>query len=268
MPQIDEQELNSVLTQLADASEKIAGVVRLLEAVRDRTPPMGVEPPISLIEELSTNPNAKYPFPNWNRSLSQIRWMTIHHSSGSRATQNIEWWHRFHTQSKSWSRVGYHFGIAARHSGGEIRLHQMNSLQTFSWHDGRNQDSFAVCFAGDLRQGHDERPNDVQLDCFGRLVAWLLEKNTLPEWSAIVGHKRFGSTACPGDIHIWYEDLIDAARQHGHDISGMIDLGTESLAARTFAVVTEVAKTPAFWRKSPSLSDYDEHSGLDVVEGR
>jgi hypothetical protein len=175
--------------------------------------------------------------------------MTIHHSAGSRETQNIRWWHRYHTGSKGWSRVGYHFGIAALDPGDPIELYQMNHLETHSWHDSRNSDTFGVCFAGDLRARYDVRPNDVQLDAFGRLCAWLFELD-LPNWRGIVGHKSFGRTACPGDLGVWQDDLIDAAQKYGCDISGKVGAGAETLWM--FEKLGD----------GPVMLDYDEHSGL------
>lgn len=263
---MDPLQLADDLQKPIDALQTAASQIQEVQAALRKLPQPSpeYEPPTSLIDELPTNTNARYPFPDWNRPLSQIRWMTIHHSAGSRATQNIEWWHRHHTQNKSWSRVGYHFGIAAREQGGPIDLYQLNHLRTLSWHDSRNTDTFGVCFAGDLRAGHDVRPDGVQLDCFGRLVAWLFEEHDLPEWFAIVGHKRFGQTACPGDMDVWHQDLVNAAAKYGHDISGMISLRTSSLAKTMFPVA-------AFLRPllgtddEPSRADYDEHEGLGDV---
>ncbi|MHC4088706.1 MAG: peptidoglycan recognition protein family protein [Planctomycetota bacterium] len=250
------QALDTVRARLADRAAELRQ-----DGALDRPAP--VVAPVSLLDVLKTNTSARYPFPNWKRSLSQVRWMTIHHSAGSRETQNIEWWHRYHTTTKSWSRAGYHFGIAALKQGGQIELYQLNRLQTHSWHDSRNWDTFGVCLAGDLRAGRDVRPNDVQLKAFGRLIAWLREEWELPNWTAIVGHKSFGSTACPGDFHLWRDDLIDAAWAHGHDISGMMTVRTEALAARTFAVSSAARRVATFWRRRPGAADYDEHAGLD-----
>jgi hypothetical protein len=229
-------------------SEKAANLATLMMSFDDLlTADQPAAGPISLLDILETNDSARWPFPNWDRPLSKIRYMTIHHSAGQRATQNIRWWHRYHTGTKGWSRVGYHFGIAALDPGDPIELYQMNHLETHSWHDSRNTDTFGVCFAGDLRAGRDERPNDVQFDAFGRLCAWLFELD-LPNWTGIVGHKSFGRTACPGDLRVWGDDLIDAAALYGCDIGGMFGATAEAILA--------------IHDDGPMMLDYDEHSGM------
>jgi hypothetical protein len=248
---VSESLIEAIQRKAVKLAEDAADLATLALALDDFLKPP-VAGPTSLVDVLETKHDARYPFPNWNRPLSQIRYMTIHHSAGQRATQNIQWWHRYHTQSKSWSRVGYHFGIAALEPGGPIELYQLNRLKTHSWHDSRNWDTFGVCLAGDLRAGHDERPNDVQLDAFGRLVAWLFGRD-LSNWASIVGHKNFGRTACPGSMGVWRDDLIDAAQLYGCDISGMMDTDSE---ATGFAV-------ESLGYDCPQPADYDEHEGLD-----
>jgi len=216
-----------------------------------------VDPPVDLSTELRTFEDAKYPFPNWDRNYNTIKYITIHHSSGSRATQNIRWWHHYHTVSKSWSRAGYHYGIAALNQGDPIGLYEINPPSTLSWHDSRNTDTVGVCFAGRLQEGYDIRPNEIQLDLWGRLCAWLLPQ--LPNVKQIVGHFRWGSTACPGDLHVWYPDLIEAAGNYDVDISEMISLDTRTSISTIRAL--------AFGRlpKWPPPTDYDESFGIGRI---
>ncbi|MHC4542900.1 MAG: peptidoglycan recognition protein family protein [Planctomycetota bacterium] len=214
------------------------------------------EAPVRLIHELETNIDARWPFPRWGRASEEIRYITIHHSAGQRATQNIRWWHRYHTQNKSWSRAGYHFGIAAYEGGGAIDLYQINELSTVSWHDTRNHDTIGICISGWLSAGRDVQPNDLQLELFGRLMAWLLPR--LPNLESIVGHKHWQRTACPGDIHLWGYMLVDAAKRWGCDIGEL--LGHEAAHAATERILG--MREAVSRRKEPPRRDYLEHLSI------
>jgi hypothetical protein len=215
-----------------------------------------VAPPVNIIDQLQTNEDAEWPFPNWERPVTNIRYITIHHSAGRRATTNIQYWHRLHTQSKSWSRVGYHFGIGMFRPGEAIGLYQMNELTWHTWHDARNYDTVGVCIAGDLRdlEGKDVRPNDAQIDGFGRLMAWLVPK--LPNLAQIVGHSRFGRTACQGDMEVWMGDLITSARGYGQEIEPLVSY------AKVGAVTQARFAVAAILPNRPPLSAYDEHQWI------
>lgn len=197
-------------------------------------------PPVSLVDTLKTYESADWPFLKWDRDPADIKWLTIHHSAGSRATTSINWWHYYHTVSKSWSRVGYHFGIAAQESGGPMGLYQMNKLSTVSWHDTRNHDTLSVCIAGWFAAGHDIRPNEEQVDLFGQLMAWLLPQ--LPNLFAIVGHKRWQRTACPGDLELYIQDLIDSASRYGVEIADLVSLRTANSAASSARTVNAAVR--------------------------
>lgn len=197
-----------------------------LRALGDATRP-AIEPPISLLTELPTNDNARWPFPQLKpkkpdapRRADQVKYITLHHSAGSRATTNIRYWHRLHTETKGWSRCGYHLGIGALDAGDPIELYEINPLQYVSWHDTRNYDTYAIAVAGDLRAGRDGEPDEKQLACFGRAIAYILPQ--LPNLESITGHKFWQATACPGDFNRWYVLLVDAARQFGHDIEPLL----------------------------------------------
>lgn len=209
------------------------------------------KPPVNRIKELATYKEALWPFPDWNRPLSQIRWITVHHSAGWRATTNMIYWHRLHTRTKRWSRVGYHFGIGMFGPNDPITLVQLNMLKWFTWHDARNRDTLGVCIAGDLRVGHDIRPNPVQVDLFGQLMPWLVPQ--LPSLEGIVGHSYFQATACQGDMKVWMPDLIAAAAKYGQPIDHLVKYGKVKPVARALSMAMSVM--PA----RPPLNAYDEH---------
>ena len=215
------------------------------------------KPPENRIADLATYQAARWPFPDWNRPLSQIRWITLHHSAGHRATTNMIYWHRLHTESKDWSRVGYHLGIGSFGPGDPITLVLLNKLKWFTWHDARNKDTLGVCIAGDLRDlvGKDIRPNPVQVDLFGQLMPWLVPQ--LPSLQGIVGHSYFQNTACQGDMPVWMPDLIAAADKYGQPIDGLVKYGKATPVARAFSMA--MAVRPA----RPPLGAYDEHNWIE-----
>ncbi len=222
-----------------------------------------VKPPLDGIKLLETNRAARWPFPTLRakkplprRKPEDIKYITLHHSAGSR-NSSVTYWHSYHTKTKSWSRVGYHMGIAMWKPGDDIDLYELNPPWEFTWHDSRNKDTYGLCISGDLRAGYDASPNNVQLKCFGRAMAYLLPK--LPGLQAIVGHKKWQRTACPGDLREWAPSLIAAAGEVGHDIRGLLDTG----AARSYSFPLKAVK--AVMRPSgPSRADYDEHTGLST----
>lgn len=189
--------------------------------------PPAIQAPISLLETLATKADAAWPFPQLRatnpdppRLLTNIKHITIHHSAGSRATTNVTYWHQLHTQTKSWSRCGYHLAIGGLTAGAEIELYEVNRPEWVTWHDTRNTDTYAVTMAGDLRPDHDIEPNEAQLECFGRAMAYALPK--FPNLESIVPHKFWQATACPGEIERWYPLLVDAAKQYGNDIAPLL----------------------------------------------
>lgn len=221
-----------------------------------------VEPPKSLWETLEKNRDARYPFPQLKlknpaspRQAGDIKWITIHHSAGSRATTNVKYWHRLHL-SKGWSGVGYHCCIARLESPADpIDLWEANPWWITTWHDTRNTDTFAVTFAGDMREGYDGRPNERQLDLFGRAMAHYVPK--FPNLQGIVGHKHWSATLCPGDLHTWGQGLISASRSYGVDITDLLKPrvvlgGMEAMPGWTGVL--------NFLRGVPSASAQDEHA--------
>ncbi|MEE9312343.1 MAG: peptidoglycan recognition family protein [Planctomycetota bacterium] len=224
----------------------------------DPEQPILYEPPVCLIDELKTNARARWPFPtkDWAepRTAEDVKYITIHHSAGRREDQNINWWHLHHTKNKSWSRCGYHLGAAAYHLHGEIDLYEMNPWWEWTWHDSRNKDTYGICMAGWLSKGHDIEPNEKQLDCFGRAMAYVLPQ--FPNLQAIVGHKRWGRTVCPGDLELWNHKLATAADKYGYDIRDL--LKPEVPRTRALRSTLLAARHPLRTRLEPPLDSYSD----------
>lgn len=182
------------------------------------------DPPTDIMDILPWNPNPKWPFPTESRSLSDIYFLTVHHSGATLRDQtSIEAWNAYHTKTKGWSHIGYHFGIASLKrpdQGGVIDLYQFNRIDQVTWHDTYNYNSLGLVIACDCRQGRDGGPNDRQVDLWGEFTAWMLPK--LPNLLGIVPHNYFQQTACPGYWEGWKRRLVDSSATWGVDISDLV----------------------------------------------
>lgn len=212
-------------------------------SLTDAPPVLTPTPPTDVIDYLPWNDNSPWPFPK--SDISRKRWVTLHHSAGERATTNIGYWNRLHTVNKNWPHIGYHFGIAALVSGGEIGCYQTNEIGTFSWHDSRNHDTIGVCIAGDLRAGHDNAPTPDQVRLTGELLAWLVPQ--LPNFQGVIVHKSIQATACPGDVERWGYEIVDAAATFGLDLEGRFDVPLPR---------TRLARMRGLFVKSPPADSY------------
>ena len=226
------------------------------------------EPPVDVINQLSTNGSATWPFPNWNRSLDSIKYVTVHHSAGSRAW-TVNAMHYYHTQTKSWSRIGYH-AVCGRlsESDGPFDVYLTNRAKTLSWHDSRNTDTYGVCITGDLRTGHDIQPLDEQIDGFARLMVWLVPQ--LPNLQAIVGHKNWQATACPGDMSVWGHLLIERCEYYGLTNIGEKFVGwngSKTLSTRSKAlkvsILSALSERVSVLANGPATYEMDEHKWTD-----
>ena len=179
-----------------------------------------IKPPKDITDDLLWNNKSPWPFPTQNKDkpLTRVKYITLHHSAGERATTSIKYWNHLHTNVKRWPHVGYHFGIAALGPGDTIKLYQLNHIGEWTWHDARNFDTVGVCIAGDLRKDRDDKPTPEQVDLTGRLLAWLVPQ--LPNFVGVTFHKLIQSTACPGDIEQYGTDIIKAAQGYGLDLTG------------------------------------------------
>jgi len=207
--------------------------------------------PVDVVEALPWNGSARWPFPTRQgraqRKVEEIRYVTLHHSAGSRATTSIVGWNTLHTMRKGWSHVGYHFGVGSLEPGGEVGAFQLNRLGEFTWHDSRNSDTVGVCLAGWLEEGHDDAPTDEQADLCGRLLAWLVPQ--LPNLKAIVGHQHWQSTKCPGELWRWGKSLVDAAARHGGEIGPLLEVRPRQRMRATTMKLGRVV--------GPPLGDYE-----------
>jgi hypothetical protein len=152
-------------------------------------------------EAQGPQPKLVYPFsdpPN-----ASIKFLSVHHSA-SRADvsrEDVLSWHA----NNGWpaEHSGYHVFIQAT---GEIEWGDMDAtLKYIVGH--QNPHTLGVCLAGNFHpsdRGYTGHPTPSQLESLKSVLAvW---KSRYPK-AAVVPHKFFGGTVCPGDIlAAWLED--------------------------------------------------------------
>lgn len=133
---------------------------------------------------------------SWVRSLSQVKYLAIHHSAGP-DTQTPEQIANFHIQTNGWGGIGYHFLIAKDGTVfyvGDISTARANVANL-------NEQVIGICLIGNFTQGRI--PTDEQLNSGNKLCDFFI--NNFPQftlsWDAVLGHKELPSqsTTCPGD---------------------------------------------------------------------
>jgi len=237
--------LQSMMSETTETLTQIlAGITKDMRVKAGPAP----DPPLDIINELQWNDGSPWQFPTRNKPdlPTRVKYITIHHSAGQRASTNIMYWNRLHTVSKNWPHIGYHFAIAALDRGGSIGLYQCNRIGETTWHDARNRDTVGVCIAGDLRAGHDDAPTPEQVQLTGQLLAWLVPQ--LPNFVGVTFHKLIQATACPGDVERWGGGIVEAAQKYGLDLTGRF--GVKPAAVMRTRIMN-------IFRNEPPVEDYD-----------
>jgi hypothetical protein len=119
-----------------------------------------------------------------------------------RATQN------YHMDTRGWCDIGYHFMVSA---GGHIfegRKYSMSGLPKGA-HDGCNADSFGFTPMGYFHSPYNHSFTSTIQNALYNVIAWRMPTGWSPYGSGtycsktvgrVDGHRKVGSTACPGDI--------------------------------------------------------------------
>jgi N-acetyl-anhydromuramyl-L-alanine amidase AmpD len=124
---------------------------------------------------------------NWNGNLTSrnvTKYIILHHRAGSGDVQSI---HAGHLKN-GWSGIGYHFYI--RKDGSVFRGRPIGMVGAHC--SGYNDKSVGVCFEGNFE---NEKMSVQQIKSGKALVEHL--KALYPK-AAVVPHREFQSTACPG----------------------------------------------------------------------
>lgn len=142
---------------------------------------------ISIKNVINTLPRSA-PWPN--RSLSDIKDITIHHAASSR-TATAEDFARWHIKEKGWPGIGYHFVIDQ--SG---QIFQTNPITAYSYHNGyNNKNAIGICLVGNFQ---DYSPTIKQKESLQKLISHL--KGSVKGIKSLTGHREYpgATTACPG----------------------------------------------------------------------
>lgn len=135
---------------------------------------------------------------SWERSLSEIKYLAIHHSVAS-DTQTPVQIANFHIQSNGWGGIGYHFVIAK-----DGVVYYVGDLSTARANVAKlNEAVIGICLIGNFMSGRV--PTEEQLNSAKVLCDFFI--NIYPDlpnlngWDSVRGHKELSgqSTTCPGD---------------------------------------------------------------------
>lgn len=135
---------------------------------------------------------------SWVRSLSQVKYLAIHHSAGP-DTQTPLQIANYHINSNGWGGIGYHFLVAKDgvvYYVGDISTARANVANL-------NDQVIGICLIGNFTQGRT--PTNEQLDSLKKLCDCLINDYpdliTLNSYEVVLGHKELPgqSTVCPGD---------------------------------------------------------------------
>ena len=149
----------------------------------------GLSSVVNVVNDLPKHPYKRY----GTRTLSQIRYLVIHHSGGF--NQSVEAIARYHVgpnhiSSEGIPGIAYHFYITE-----DGTTFQTNELETVSWHvGGNNTASVGICMSGNF---NGQPPSQAQLQSALSLVASLVDKLGNVE---VKGHRDFSNTSCPGQF--------------------------------------------------------------------
>jgi hypothetical protein len=135
----------------------------------------------------------------WQRTLGQIKGVTIHHtlSDSPHATAKV-----CIAKYGGLPSIQYHIWITQT---GEVLL--CEPLESGLWHDntGNQNVNISVGMAGRL---HEYRPSDAQLDAAVKVAAWAVRH---PEMDVtlerVKGHRDYAQTECPGWHTGWKADF-------------------------------------------------------------
>lgn len=121
------------------------------------------------------------------RPVEKVNAIVVHHSATR--GQSIRSIAEFHTQTRGWCGIGYHYGI-----GWDGKVYLLNNYTTKSNQAGGfNTRSIGVCFIGDY-QRQPLTPEAVL--AFSHLLTYLRGEHGYLE---VLYHRDTKATECPGD---------------------------------------------------------------------
>jgi N-acetyl-anhydromuramyl-L-alanine amidase AmpD len=181
-----QSQLADVQNQVAQLASQYSGLQAQVQALQVRPAAAPATPAIQNITTfLKQHPTLRFP----TRSQSEIKRIIIHHT-GIPAQIGADRIAAYRVDTQGWPGIGYHFLISP-----EGTIQQTQALTTVTSHAGPyNQESLAVCFAGDF---NNAAPAPAQLAAGAHLVSWLLQQLNLP-LEAVAGYKELAADPSPG----------------------------------------------------------------------
>jgi len=135
------------------------------------------------------------------RSLSDIKWVVIHHSATP--SGNVEVFRRYHVENLGYEDVAYHYVITNGNDGPDGEVQEGRPLEKVGAHAyGANRVSVGICLVGNFME---MQPTAKQWDSLINLCRSLMARFGIPA-SNVIGHKEVPNffnvaytTECPGN---------------------------------------------------------------------
>lgn len=173
----------------------------------------------------------------------KIKYLIIHHTATSRDRTTIEAVKRYHTQTRGWGDIGYHWFI-----NGKGELKKGRDEQWVGAHCNKprgnsiNFRSLGIALTGNFET---ESPSKEQIATLETLVANLRAKYSIPREN-ILGHKEVegANTFCPGRNFLPYLRTYRARPEKPENKKQtLLDL-VESIEHKVEQLKNEVKKLP------------------------
>lgn len=145
---------------------------------------------------------------SWERPLSQVKYLAIHHTAAP-DTQTPQEIANYHIQHNGWGGIGYHFLISK--DGivfyvGDISTARANVSSL-------NEQVLGICLIGNFVGGQE--PTNEQINSTRTLCGFFINSypalSNVGSWEAVKGHKELlgQATACPGATwETWKQKII------------------------------------------------------------
>ena len=153
-------------------------------------------------------PGDAYNF-SWERLLSEVNYLAIHHSSAS-DSQTPEEIANLHINNNGWGGIGYHFLISK--DGTVFYVGDISTARASV--ANLNEQVIGICLIGNFIE--DRLPTNEQLDSTNRLCDFFISSYSdlvnVNSWDKVRGHKELSgqTTNCPGDNwEFWRTKIVE-----------------------------------------------------------
>lgn len=132
--------------------------------------------------------------------MNNIKKIILHHSATDRDAKGstAEAFNAYH-KSKGWGSIGYHF-VIEKDKIVDCSIYGRKETDCGAHTIGQNCSSLGICIAGWYDDGHDNLPNNFQLNSLRDLLLKKLKQYNLKK-EDIKFHRDYANKSCPG-FHI------------------------------------------------------------------